>query len=190
MTDEGKPDVIELWQRQDARPSMTADQWKKEVQAMDRKTRRGTRGLYVAFVCSALVIGAMAALTPNTLQSIGAVLTILGLAFVASEVHRTHTVDASLVEDGGTSSIAAYRVMLERRWKFHSVRVWLRVLVLAPGGLLFFLGFAAARPDLATIAYVQLATFTVALIAMVPLNRRMAEQYRRELDELSGESGA
>ncbi|HWS71446.1 MAG TPA: hypothetical protein VN605_05000, partial [Thermoanaerobaculia bacterium] len=127
---------------------------------------------------------ALAALTPNTMQSIGAVLTILALAFVASEVRRAHAADASLVEDGGSPSIAAYRAMLQRQWKFHSVRVWLRVLVLAPGGLLFFAGFAAARPDLAIIAYVQLATLAVALIAMVPLNRRMAARIRLELDEL------
>ena len=56
--------------------------------------------------------------------------------------------------------------------------------MLAPGGIVFFTGLAAALPKMAPFVWFQLATFVLAVSLIVPLNRRAAAKLRRELAEL------
>src|ERR1043165_6461945 len=89
-----------------------------------------------------------------------------------------------VAENGATVSLEYKRALLQHRLDFHRKRLWLRVLALAPGGVLFFLGFAAARPDLAVMIYFELATFIVAIALIVPLNRKAASRLERQIVEI------
>jgi hypothetical protein len=185
MQGELPTDVIELWQRQATDGfQMTADEIRRRLETMERKSRRGRYGAFVALTLSAIVVITLAAIAPNTVQSIGAVLIVLGLAFVSYQIHRTRAQDAPSMKMDSVASIEFHRALLQRQLEFHSTGLWPRVLALAPGGLLFFSGLAAAQPKLAVLAYLQIATFAVAIIAMIPLNRRMAVRYRLQIEEL------
>ena len=185
MQGELQTDVVALWQRQATGGfQMTADEIKRRLEAMERKFRRDRVGVFVAFALSSIVVIAMAAIAPNTVQSIGAAVSVLGFAFVSYQVHRTRAKNAPSANIGSVASIEFHRAMLQRQLEFHSTGLWPRVLALTPGGLLFFAGLAAAQPKLAILAYLQIATFVVAIILMVPLNGRMAVRYRRQIEEL------
>jgi len=185
MEGELQTDVVELWQHQATDGfRMTTDQFRRRLEVMERQLRRKRYDLFAAFALSSIAVIAIAAIAPNTLQSIGAALLVLGLAFVSYQVHQARVRNAPSAKLDSAASIEFHRATLERQLEFHSAGLWPRLLVLTPGGLLFFLSFAAAQPKLAFFAYLQLATFTVAIIASIPLNRRMAERYRREIEEL------
>jgi len=93
--------------------------------------------------------------------------------------------DRGVAEDGAAASVEYHRALLQHRLEFHRNRLWLRVLMLAPGGVLFFLGFAAARPDLAKLIYVELATFVVAVLMIVPVNRKAAAKLEAQIANLT-----
>jgi hypothetical protein len=82
------------------------------------------------------------------------------------------------------ASLDYQRALLQHRLEFHQKRLWGRVLTLAPGGIVFFIGLAAALPRLAWLVYFQLLTFVAVVSLIVPLNRRMATRLQREIDEL------
>ena len=62
--------------------------------------------------------------------------------------------------------------------------MWTRLLAITPGPLLFSLGFADAFPRAAPIIYVQLATFVLVVMAIVPTTRAKARKLQRELEEV------
>ena len=162
------------------------------VEQMEKKIRRNRIDLAVALVLISIVIVAMAVAFGSPLLRAGAVVMLAGFGFLTCEVVR-HSRRAPVAADGATTSIDYHRALLEHRIEFHRTRLWLRVLSLAPGGVLFFLGFAAARPDLAPFIYVQLATFVIAIALVVPMNRRAAaklEDQIGELERLRGEQSS
>jgi hypothetical protein len=175
--------VLKLWQEQDTTAfHMTADEVRRRMEEMDRKHRRTLYDSYAAFALISLVIIALAAVSPNFLMRLGAVLSILGLGFLTFHIRRQlHPVDGM-----PAPTVEAYRDDLRRQLEFTRKGLWARVLCITPGPLLFSLGFAAAYPKAAPIIYVQLATFAVAIMAIVPVTRRKAARVQRELDEVVG----
>ena len=146
---------------------------------MEKNRRRTVLDFYLAFAAITIFVIVFAAVSPNALLTAGAALTILGLGFLTWQV-RKHNPPAE-----ASASIDHYRALLERRRDFALRGVWLRVLAIAPGPLLFSLGLAAAYPKAAPIVYFQIATFVIVLIAIFPINRRAAAKVQRQIDELA-----
>lgn len=182
-------DVRQLWQSQDtAVIRINPDEIRRKVEQMETNLRRHAWDVYAVGVLSSLVIVALAATAPHPLQTVGAVLAILGFGYLVHEVRRSRGT-APAAHDGNAATLDHHRALLRHRLEFHRKRLWLRMLALTPGGILFFLGLAAARPALAPLAWLQLATFALAIGLMVPLNRKMAARYEKEIDDL-GRVGA
>ena len=178
MADENIRDV---WQSQRSETSFT--EIRTRVEQMEKRERRHLYDGYIAVTLIAVVIVGIAVLYANALLIAGASVTVCGFLFLVTEVadHRRHRPVAA---DGNATSLEYVRALLQHRLAFCRRRLWLRVLFLAPGGALFFLGFAAARPDLAPIIYVELFTFAVGIALIVPLNRRAAAKLERQIAQL------
>jgi Flp pilus assembly protein TadB len=166
-----------LWQGQPAEFTRLTP---GRIEEMEKKMRRSVYDFYAAVICIAIVITGIAALFPNATLIAGAALLACGFGYVAYEVVQSRRNAPSPLD----VSIDYQRALMRNRIEFHRKRLWLRVFALAPGGILFFLGFAAALPKLAPFIYVQLATFIVALALIVPMNRRAAARLQRQIDEL------
>lgn len=88
-------------------------------------------------------------------------------------------------EGGGVPSIVFHRRQIERLRDYHrGWTLWSRLIAFPPGPIVFFLAFAAERPDLARSMYGQCAMFVLLMAAAVPVNRRIACRYQIQLDEL------
>jgi hypothetical protein len=181
MTPDEPHDIAALWR---AQTQETAHPNIEELRRMERKMRRSTTDFVVALSVVSTGIVWIAAMFRHPLLTVGAVVSLAGFAFLAFEVFR-HRRRAPLAENGAAASIEYHRALLQHRVQFHRNRLWLRVLTLAPGGVLFFLGFAAARPDLAPLIYVELATFVVAILMIVPVNRRAAAKLEEQIANLT-----
>lgn len=182
MNDHNNDDVVQLWQSQDTTAlRTTADEMLRRVKEMDRQERRAVIDVYAAFTLIALVMTALAVLTPNVFLRVGAALSMLGFAFIPYQVRRYSSPHPPSEPD---SSVTMLRAALQRRLDFINNGLWARVMVMAPGPLLFSIGMAIAYPKAALIVYVQIATFLIVLLSIVPLNRRKAVAIQRELDEL------
>ena len=126
---------------------------------------------------------ALAAVSPGPLMKLGAALSIAGFGYVLMQIRRQY---GPLPAEPPDPSTRAYRTELERRLAFTRKGLWTRVLSIAPGPIFFSLGFATAYPKAAPIIYVQLATFVIAVIAIVPITRARAVRLQREIEEVAG----
>ena len=177
-------DVRAVWQAQSADLTrLTPEEIRRRIEGMERRMRRNRIDSAVAVVLIAIVIVGIAVMFANLLLVLGAIATVGGLVVLMVETSG-HRRRAPVADSGTTASLDYHRALLQHSLEFHRKRLWLRVLSLAPGGLLFFTGFAAARPDLAAIVYFELATFLVAIALIVPLNRRAAAKLERRIAEL------
>jgi hypothetical protein len=152
------------------------------VDEMERKMRRSRIDFIAAVVSVSVAIIVIAVLFPEPLLTLGTVVMLAGFAVLIREVFQQWR-RAPVVENGGATSVEYHRALLQHRLEFHR-KLWLRVLCLTPGGVLFFLGFAAARPDLAAWIYAQLATFLVVVMAIVPVNRKAAVKLEHQIADL------
>src|ERR1043165_5142756 len=182
MDTENDEDVRAAWQTQSTE-ILTLEEIRKSVEEMEKRMRRQRIDFVLSLVGSSIVIVGIAILFAQTVLLAGAAATLAGFAFLAWEVTQ-HGRRKPVAENGATVSLEYKRALLQHRLDFHRKRLWLRVLALAPGGVLFFLGFAAARPDLAVMIYFELATFIVAIALIVPLNRKAASRLERQIVEI------
>jgi hypothetical protein len=171
----------ELWRMQTPE---TAHPKIEQLQRMERSMRRKTTDLLVAMVLASATMIWLATVFRHPLVTAGAILSVAGLAFLAFEVLR-HRSRAPVAENGAAGSIEYHRALLQHRIEFHRHRLWLRVVTLAPGGVIYFLGLAAARPALAPFFYVELATFFAGVALIIPANRRAAAKLERQLADLT-----
>lgn len=186
MADERTGGVVDLWRSQLPEGFRTTpEEIRKRSEQMEKATRRKALDFYLTFVLVSAVIIFMATLSPSPAQTLGAILTIAALAWLAIEVDRLRASRTAGIESGSAASIDFHREQLRRQLDFaRAPRVWTRVLFLTPGPLLFFAAYANAHPNLATFMYVQIATFILIIIAIVPLARRMQRKVQQQLDEL------
>ncbi len=182
-TNNDHEEVRTAWQMQTA--EINAAEVRRTIQEMERRMRRERIDFFLAIALSSIVLVGIAVLFANPLLICGALATVGGLVFLAYEMRR-HDRRAPAAENGGTVSVDYHRALLRHRLEFHRKGLWSRVLALAPGGVLFFLGFAAARPDLALLIYFQLASFVIAVFLIVPLNQRAAAKLKQQIAELDG----
>lgn len=177
-------DVVRLWQSQGAAPfRMTTEDIQRRLEAMERKRRRTLYDFYAVFALISIVMIALSVLSPNVLMKIGAALSVAGFGFIAWQVRR-HLMAPPPADEAPEASAEVYRGALQKQLDFHRKGLWARIAAIAPGPLLFSIGFAAAWPHAAPIIYVQIATFVLLLAASVPLNRRKAARIQRQIDEV------
>ena len=185
MTRETPPDEISAaWQSQTSeivKPSR--EEVKRLVEQMEKRMRRSRIDFVIALVLTSVGIVTLAVMYANTLLSIGAAVSLAGFAFLTYEVIR-HSRRAPVAANGAVASVDFQRALLKHQLDFHRKRLWLRVLTLAPGGVLFFLGLARALPSVALLIYFELVTFVIAIVLIVPVNRKAAAKLERQISEL------
>lgn len=181
-------DIRELWQSQTAG---APDDIARRIEEFRRKTaRRNFDGILasVFLVCGFI---AFVIVFDNVLLRIGSMLTIANFVSMGYTARRNQLAERRAAEAGEIGSLEFYRGQLLRQLGWRGRRFWLRWLLLWPGAIIFFIGFAQARPDVAAIIYFELFSFVVIMIAMIPLNRmriRNDERLLEELDRLQKES--
>ena len=184
MDDNGR-DVLDLWQNQTSEGfRMTPEEIQLKVQELDKKLRLRTYNGYL--VCGFLIVcfAIWTAYERDMLMRLGAVATIIAVGYLGYQVHQNRF-RRPPASDLANSSIDHLRTELERQRDFHrGQKFWSRMLLLAPAGLLFFIGFAQAHPEVIKIIRIEIISFVVFVIAAVPLNLWMARKYQRQIDEL------
>ena len=184
MADNDKA-IVGLWQQQTAQGfRMTPEDLRMKLQALESKMRARTRGLYL--VCAFLIIAfsTWAFLEHDLLMRIGAAANVIAIAFLGVQVHQNRF-KRDDAPPAPLPSLEHLHNELQRQVDFHrGKRLWSRLLLLAPAGLLFFFAFARAHPEVIRIIRFEIATFIVGILAAIPLNMRMAKKYQRQIEEL------
>jgi NhaP-type Na+/H+ or K+/H+ antiporter len=179
-------DVLDLWQSQRGEGfQMTPDDIRQRAERMEKKLQLRTRGGYV--VCASLIVflSFWAIVSNNSLQRLGAVLTIGALVYMARQLRQNAMKKPAASTMGETPSVDYLRTELARQRDFHRGRTfWSRLLLLITSGLLFFLGFAIAHPEVARMIRYETIAFVILGIAAIPLNLWMARKYQQQIDEL------
>jgi len=206
MANDSQPDdVVTLWQAQGSDGfRMSTEDIHRKIETMDRVMRRGAFDVYL--VCAMTIVLAITAmfLGLNSVEMLGAILGIIGFSYLAWQIRQNRFRGAAAGTAGYTASLDHLRTELARQRDFHrGARLWSRVLLLAPGMLVFFAGFAQAHPEVLWIKATtrvggaslptlevlmirfEIIAFVVLDIAAIPLNLRMARRYQRQIDELS-----
>jgi hypothetical protein len=182
-------DIREVWSSQATGTfRLSLDEVHARMERYNRRSRRTSFDLILTSVCVTFVNIAAMVLFHNLLLRVGAILTIAAFGFLAWETRSGVMAEkeaARLAAESGTiDAVAFHREQLRRQQQRHSgIRFWRRWLVLLPG-IIFFPGFAQARPDLTAYAWVQAITFVIAIVAAIPLNRRAVRQLQKRIDEL------
>lgn len=184
MADKDKA-IVGLWQQQTAEGfRMTLEDLHMKLQTLESKMRARTRGGYL--VCAFLIIAfsTWAFLEHDLLMRIGAAASVIAIAFLGVQVHQSRF-KRDDAPPAPLPSLEHLRNELQRQVDFHrGKRLWSRLLLLAPAGLLFFFAFAHAHPEVIRIIRFEIATFIVGILAAIPLNMRMAKKYQRQIEEL------
>jgi hypothetical protein len=180
----GNDDVVALWQTQGSDGfRMSTQEIHMKIDKMHRKLRRRTIDGYL--MCAALILffAGWMIVGMNSLQTVGAVLTIIGVSYLAWQIRanrfRAVSIDAS-------DTLEHLRRELARQRDFHwGTRFWQRMLLLVPGPLVFFAGFAQAHPEVIRMIRFEVVSFVVFALAAIPLNMWMARRYQKQIDALA-----
>jgi hypothetical protein len=206
MANDSRPDdVVTLWQAQGSDGfRMSTEDIHRKIETMNRVLRRQAFDVYL--VCAMMIVIAISAifLGLNTLETLGAILGIIGFSYLAWQIRQKRFRGAATGNAGDTASLDHLRTELARQRDFHrGARLWSRMLLLAPGLLVFFAGFAQAHPEVlwikattrfagaslptleVQIIRLEIITWVVVNIAAIPLNLWKARRYQRQIDELS-----
>ena len=190
MNDSPLTDLGELWREQSAEGlELSAEEIHARVERLARCSRRAKLdGYLVVGVIGTCFVGFML-LIDNLLLRIGSVLTILGLAVIAWQARSRQLAEREATrqaaESGDVSSLDFHLGQLRRTRDWHrGATFWARWLAMLPGGPIFFIGFAQARPDLVPIIRLEALTFVLAILAAIPLQRRAARSYQRQIERL------
>jgi hypothetical protein len=177
--------VTDLWQRQTAEGfRLTSEEIQMKLQTLESKLRARTRSAYL--VSAFLIIGfsGIAFFERDLLMRLGCAATIVAVGFLTFQAHRSRfgAGDAPQME---LPSLDSLRNELQRQRDFHRGKwFWSRFALLAPAGLLFYIAFARAHPELIRIIRFEIVSFVLILLAAIPLNLRLAKKYQRQIDEL------
>ena len=178
-------EIVGLWQQQTSEGfRMTPEDIHMHLQALESKLRAQTRDGYL--VCAFLVIAFSnwAFFEHDLLMRIGAAAIIIAIAFLGVQVHQNRF-KRDDAPPAALPSVEHLRNELQRQVDFHrGKRLWSRLLLLAPAGLLFFFAFARAHPEVITTIRFEIASFVVLTLAAIPLNMKMAKKYQRQIDDL------
>lgn len=165
---------------------MSLEEIHKRINRLALQVRR--RNLIAGLACITVLVSfaLFAVIFPNPMQRIGSVLTAAAALFlmyqlIRRKIYLRRAEPLARQSDG----LTFYRSELVRQRDFHrGLWFWSRLIVLAPGPAIFFLGFAKAYPSLAIYIVIEAVIFILLLISAIPLNLRRASRYQRELDAL------
>jgi protein-S-isoprenylcysteine O-methyltransferase Ste14 len=188
MANDSQPDdVVTFWQAQGTDGfRMSTEDIHKRIETMNRKLRRDAFDGYL--VCALMIvifIGSMF-VRMSSLETLGAILSIIGYSYLAWQIRQNRFRGAATGDAGDTASLDHLRTELARQRDFHrGARLWWRLLLVVPGPLVFWAGFAQAHPEpLFTIRF-EIISFVVVAIACIPVNRWWARRYQRQIDQLA-----
>jgi len=177
-------DVAALWRAQSSDGfRMSSEEIRNRIETMNRKMRRRAFDGYL--VCATMIVffAGWMFVGMNSLQLVGAVLTIIALSYMAWQIRasrfRTPSIDV-------VDTLEHLRRELARQRDFHrGTRFWSRMALLVPGGLIFFAGFARAHPEVIRIIRFEIISFVVFALSAIPLNMWMARRYQKQIDALA-----
>jgi hypothetical protein len=192
MTAEVYPDdPRSLWQADGSGAGrLSASELRARVQRLARTTRRRN---YAALVVCGVVLAVCVwwfLWIDDPLARVGSVLTAVGVGTIVFQVRANQMSEQAAVrrasQMGETASVEFYRADLERQRDFHRGRwLWPRLLLLAPGPQILFVGFARAHPEVAATIRLEALAAAILLLAAVPVNLWLAHGYQRQLDQLN-----
>jgi hypothetical protein len=206
MANDSQPDdVVTLWQAQGTDGfRMSTEDIHRKIETMNRVLRRNAFDVYL--VCALMIVICISAMFfgMSSLETLGAILAIIGYSYLAWQIRQNRFRGAATGNAGDTASLDHLRTELARQRDFHrGARLCWRLLLLSPGPLVFFAGFAQAHPEVlwikATTRFVaaslptlevqlirfEIIAFVVLPIAAIPLNLWMARRYQRQIDQLA-----
>jgi hypothetical protein len=186
MADEFSPDDMKnLWQNQEAEHvQISLDDIYRKAQTLEKKVAR--RNVISPALCLIEVVafGFFIFLYPNVTQRIGSALTMAGTFYWIYQIYMKRTGDMPFGM-GREPCFNFLRRELERQREFHDgLSFWLRVVTIIPGPVLFGVGLAMANPEVKGQSLLVIACFIALTILAIPLNRREARKYQRQIDEL------
>jgi hypothetical protein len=177
-------DVVTLWQAQSSDGfRISTEEIQRRIETMNRKLRRRTiDGYLICAVLTIFFIGWMFVET-NALQAVGSILTIIGAGYLAWQIRQNQF---RVVLTGDVPLLQHLRGELARQRDFHwSALFWRRIILFAPGPLIFLAGFAHAHPEIGRMIRFETISFIVIAVSAIPLNLRMARRYQRQIDDLT-----
>ena len=178
-------DVAALWRAQSSEGfRMSNEEIRNRIETMNRKMRRRTIGGYL--LCATIIVSFAGWLFigMNSLQLVGAVLTIIAVSYMAWQIRanrfRTPSIDV-------VDTLEHLRRELARQRDFHHLgsRFWWRMFFIVPGPLVFLAGFAQAHPEVIRMIRFEVVSFVVFVFAAIPLNMWMARRYQKQIDALA-----
>lgn len=183
-------DVKKIWQDQPLEGmTMSLKQVHERIEKLSRMVRR--RNLIGGFACITVLLCFsyfFVALNAPTerIERIGAALTAVGAGYIMYQlVSGKMKRQSALAESQAQASVIFYRSELQRQRDFHQgMWLWSRLLVFAPGPLIFLVGMAQADPAGVKTALIEGAIVAALLIAAIPRNLRLARRFQQELDAL------
>jgi len=177
-------DVAALWRTQGTEGfRMSTEEIHKRIETINRKVRRRTIDGYL--VCAFLNVFMIAWMFVgmNALQLAGAVLTIIGVKYLAWQLRANRFRRPG---NEAQNTVEHLRTELVRQRDFHrGERFWSRMLLFVPGGFVFFIGFAQAHPEVIRIIRFEIISYVFFAISAIPLNAWMARRYQKQIDALS-----
>lgn len=122
---------------------------------------------------------------PNIGERVGCVLTILGAALLAVQLHSNDARRRRAASPGdGSAAMDRYRGALEHMRDFHRGRwLWSRMIAFL-GPLLFAYAFHRTHPEPIGSFLAVIIGFLVLGIVAIPLNLNRSRKFQRELDRL------
>ena len=191
MANEFSPDDVKsVWQNQNVESfRMSIDEIRRKIEQFDTKIRRRNFIAYAACFIVIAYTGWCFFFFPNLIQRIGSILTVLGTGYLVYQARLNQLQKRAAVITGtkmrNAVSVEFYRAELQWQRDFHrGIWLWSRLLIFAPGPLVFILGFEIAHPELATIIRAEGVAILFLAALAVPLNLTLARKYQKQIDEL------
>ncbi len=188
MTDEPEADALrKAWQSQESEHDHIS---MEEIQMTAERLRRQVRFWTIlgaadfAFLIIIFTLWALRA--SNVIERAGAILIVAAVAYMALRLlqyRRGRVLGAVTAEH--------LRAELIRLRDYHrGSALWSRLVFFAPGPLVLLTGIAMAHRWERWYILLITAVYVLLLIAAVPVQRREAARYQRELDRIESMSGA
>ncbi|HTZ97823.1 MAG TPA: hypothetical protein VMB18_15585 [Terriglobales bacterium] len=183
-------DAKKIWQDQPLEGmTMSLQQVHERIDKLSRIVRR--RNLIGGFACITVLLGFsyfFAALNQPSegMERIGAALTAIGAGYIMYQLAigkmRRQT---AIAETQAQASMSFYRSELQRQRDFHQgVWFWSRMVVFAPGPVIFLIGMVKANPAFSRGALIEGSIALALLVWAIPRNLSLAKRFQQELDAL------
>ena len=166
---------------------MSLEDVRNRISKLEKKVR--IRNLVGGFATGAVLLSFayFVLVLPNVIERIGAALTIVGAGYILYQLAlgKTQIRHFSDLQAQRETSFGFYRSELQRQRDFHrGLWLWSRLIIGAPGPLIFCIGMGLASPGSAKTATIIAGILVLEFIAAIPLNLRQARRYQQELDSL------